>query len=160
MIDLGCRSRRWVLACGLALSIVQGRSLPAAPEEEAAEIFESINLKQLMTIMKEEGYAVSRDKNGTLIWKINGFKTRLIIPDGEASNIQFHTAFNDGSATPEKVNAWNRTKRYSRTYLDDDGDPHLELDLDLEGGVTRERIVNFLLTCRVSMEAWCEEVVK
>lgn len=103
---------------------------------------------------------MSRDKNGTLIWKINGFKTRLIIPDGEASNIQFHTAFNDGSATPEKVNAWNRTKRYSRTYLDDDGDPHLELDLDLEGGVTRERIVNFLLTCRVSMEAWCEEVVK
>lgn len=51
MIAPRCRSRRWVLACGLALATVKGRPLPAAPTEEEEEIFESINLKLLMTIM-------------------------------------------------------------------------------------------------------------
>ena len=58
----------------------------------------------------------------------------------------------------DKINAWNAGKRYSRSYLDEEKDPCLELDLDLAGGVTRERIVDFLLTCKQSL-ATCEKEV-
>jgi hypothetical protein len=57
------------------------------------------------------------------------------------------------------VNEWNRTKRYSRSYLDEEGDPFLELDLDLAGGVLKERIVDFLSTCRQSFLIWYDEVL-
>lgn len=48
---------------------------------------------------------------------------------------------------------------YSSSYIDKDGDPVLELDLNLEGGVTEKRIVDFLLTSRVSYLAWRKEVL-
>jgi hypothetical protein len=38
-------------------------------------------------------------------------------------------------------------------------DPHLELDLDICGGVTEDRIRDFLKTCKVSFTAWQDEVV-
>lgn len=31
-----------------------------------------------------------------------------------------------------KVNEWNRQKRFSKAYIDDDGDPFLELDVNLD----------------------------
>jgi hypothetical protein len=52
--------------------------------------------------------------------------------------------------TLERINAWNREKRFSRAFLDD-GDPVLESDLGLTGGVTRETVVSFLKTFEVSL---------
>jgi hypothetical protein len=59
-----------------------------------------------------------------------------------------------------KVNAWNKTKRFSRSYLDDDDHVCLELDLDLAGGVTPDRVRDFLKTCRSAFQLWCREVVE
>lgn len=42
------------------------------------------------------------------------------------------------------VNDWNAQQRWSRAYLDHDGDPVLESDLSLHGGVTRENVRIFL----------------
>ena len=39
-------------------------------------------------------------------------------------------------------------------------DRFLELDLDLAGGVTLDRIKDYLRTCRLSYTAWVAEVVK
>lgn len=125
----------------------------------ADRIYSTINTEGLLEIMKEEGYAASSSENDIVIWKHDGYKSHVFISGRNGSNLQFHTSFGDCNATLKKINEWNRTKRYSRTYLDDDGDPHLELDLDLTGGVTLARIVDFLSTCRVSMDAWCDEVV-
>ena len=40
----------------------------------------------------------------------------------------------------DKINEWNRSKRFSRAYLDADGDAVVEMDLNLRGGVTRDNI--------------------
>jgi hypothetical protein len=109
--------------------------------------------------MEGEGYATSKDDDGDIVWKIDGMKSFMLISnDGES--MQFHAAFGDGNATLKKVNDWNKKRRFSRSYLDDSGDPHLELDLDLAGGVTKSRIVDFLKTCTTSFRAWSSEVVK
>jgi hypothetical protein len=113
----------------------------------------------MAAILKSEGYAHTVDPDGNIIWTIEGYKTTLIISTDKKS-VQFYASFGDGNATLKKVNEWNKGKKYSKSYLDDDGDPVLELDLDLEGGVTRERIVDYLKTCRSSFTAWLKEVVQ
>lgn len=44
----------------------------------------------------------------------------------------------------EHINEWNREARFSRAYVDQDGDAVLEFDLDLEGGVTLGAVHAFL----------------
>ncbi|GAA5335473.1 YbjN domain-containing protein [Thermus hydrothermalis] len=44
----------------------------------------------------------------------------------------------------EVVNAWNRERRFSRAYLDEEGDVWLEADLDLTGGVSLGAVLVFL----------------
>jgi hypothetical protein len=156
-------------ACALllaaALQPLCSPSVHAAPlAVQAAEdgtdvVISMITTEELRSIMKAEGYETTFDKDGDVVWKIEGFKSHVFVAkDGKA--IQFHSSFSDGNATLKKVNEWNRTKRFSRTYLDDDGDPHLELDLDMDGGVTVARLLDFLKTCRVSFDAWCRDVVE
>ena len=143
----------------LAILIVAATvGLPAAHAGQDQAIITSITADQLKTILKEEGYAVSTDQDGDLLWKIEGYRTYLIVSD-KGQYVQFQSSFEETEATIEKVNEWNKTKRYSRSYLDDDQDPILELDLDLEGGITRARINSFLKTCAVSFKGWLKEVV-
>jgi len=123
------------------------------------ETVDSMTVAQLAEFMAGEGYAVEVKEAGYLQWKLEGFRCQIFVGNDNKS-IQFHSSFADGTATLKRVNEWNRTMRYSRSYLDDDGDPHLELDLDMCGGVTTDRIRDYLKTCRVSFEAWQLKVVK
>ncbi|MBM4021319.1 MAG: YbjN domain-containing protein [Planctomycetes bacterium] len=84
--------------------------------------------------MRGEGYAVEMHEAGFVPWKLDGFRCQMFVSD-DASALQFHVSFRDGNATLKKANTWDATKRFSRTYLDDEGGPHRELDLDLAGGV-------------------------
>jgi hypothetical protein len=38
------------------------------------------------------------------------------------------------SATINSINEWNKSKRFSRGYIDKDGDPLIEFDIDLDDG--------------------------
>ncbi len=125
----------------------------------SAQVIKKIERKELLKILSGEGYtATEAESERNILWTLSGFKTLLLIAENMES-IQFYVAFSDSKATLDKVNTWNKEKKYSRSYLDNDGDPVLELDLDLAGGVTKERIVDFLLTCRVSLSAWKAAVV-
>lgn len=57
-----------------------------------------------------------------------------------------------------QINEWNKSKLFSRAYLDSDGDPHLESDIDIEGGVSRETIRDFFRTYRISVRAFTEHI--
>jgi Putative bacterial sensory transduction regulator len=133
---------------------------PSTSQEDISErIYKNITTAQMLAIMDDEGYAVSIDEDGDILWKINGLKTFIIVSGNEEAML-FSSAFSVGNATMEKVNEWNKTKRYSRSYLDDEDDPHLELDLDLAGGVTHARILDYIKTCRVSYVMWCDDVIR
>jgi len=61
--------------------------------------------------------------------------------------IQFMAAFDleDGTSF-ERINLWNREHRFGRGYLDDENDPFVEMDLDVEYGFTTEALANNLDT--------------
>jgi hypothetical protein len=52
------------------------------------------------------------------------------------------------------VNDWNRDKNYTKAFLDKDGDPNLEMDLDLAGGVTVARVKDAISTFEQSLKAF------
>ncbi len=57
-----------------------------------------------------------------------------------------------------KINEWNRDKILSRAYTDSEGDPFLQADLDLDGGVNRDAIVEFLKTYRTSVRSFIKHI--
>ena len=42
------------------------------------------------------------------------------------------------------IDRWNRTRRFGKGYLDRVGDPVVEFDLDVEGGVAEANVTEFL----------------
>ncbi len=49
--------------------------------------------------------------------------------------IQFSTGYDlDTPMNATKINEWNRDNRFGRAYLDDQGDPFIEMDINLDGG--------------------------
>lgn len=53
-------------------------------------------------------------------------------------DLNFYLGFLDLKPTLEEINDWNYNKRFSRAYIDQDGDACVEMDLDLVKGVTAE----------------------
>lgn len=145
------------LVLALVLALLAGGA--QAQGEDLQRVYSRISAEEMKAIMQGEGYAVSTDDDGELRWKIEGFHTFIVVYDDQES-VQFRAAFGDVETTMDEVNQWNATKRYSTSYLDDEGDPVLNLDLDLAGGVTRARIVDFLKTCKMSFETWVAETIR
>ena len=50
----------------------------------------------------------------------------------------------EGPADLDLANAWNKDHRFSRAYVDEEGNIWLELELDLSGGVSLGAVRTFL----------------
>jgi hypothetical protein len=51
------------------------------------------------------------------------------------ATVTFHSGYDlTNSPGLEKINEWNRGKRFGRAYLDKEDDPILEMDVDLDDG--------------------------
>ena len=70
------------------------------------------------------------------------------------SFLELYNAFTDVAPTPTVVNEWNQTNRFSRAYVDKDGNATIEDDLILTGGVTRENVEIFVKTFRDTVSRW------
>jgi hypothetical protein len=55
------------------------------------------------------------------------------------ATVQFHSAYDlRNPVSLDRINEWNRTKRFGRAFLDKENDPVLEMDVDLDdGGLSR-----------------------
>lgn len=78
----------------------------------------------------------------------------------QCRTLQYYMGFNDAKGvTAEKLNLWNREKRFGRAYRDEAGDPILEMDLDLDfAGIPRENVGESLNTWAMLMTAFREHV--
>lgn len=121
-------------------------------------MYTSLSSAQLQAQMQAGGYSFEVDEDGDLIWTLNGYSAYLIIAEDQQS-VLLRMSFHDSIATIDDVNGWNRAMKYSRSYIDEVGDPVLELDLELRGGVSAEHIQQFLRNCRDSMTYWVRDVI-
>lgn len=147
---------QFTLAAILLATCGLNRSARAA-DDTVLDVMTGTTLK---AIMAAQGFnATQLDEDGDLLGRIEGVPFYIIIAEDKQSMV-FRYSASGSNATLAKCNQWNLTKKYSRAYIDKDGDPVLELDLDLEGGVTVARIKDYILTCKVSMFVFRREVVQ
>lgn len=133
---------------------------PAQAAQAAPTVLETVTAEQLQRLFHELGYIGAEiDADGDIAVRIQGFHVYAILHGSESSVIQMYFAIRAPATELDRVNAWNRGYRFSRAYLDGDGDPVLMSDLDLEGGVTETRIKDFLRTFDALLGAFRREVL-
>lgn len=132
---------------------------PAAAQALANnQIVERVDAKFVQRILNDMGFTGSQiDEDGDVTVMMQGMEVTLFIDETKTS-VQFYFGMRGTDAGLDTVNSWNRTKRYSRAYLDKEGDPILESDLDLEGGVTVARIKDFVKTYGLSLAAFLKVI--
>jgi hypothetical protein len=121
---------------------------------------DTMTADDLQALLRTEGYTVDRvDAQGNVVFKVEGTKVLALIQSNKTT-IVFHIGWSGAAeATQKKVNDWNKTKLYSRAYLDDEGDPALELDLDLRDGVTMGHAKRVLKSIGPTMSQFKKDVL-
>lgn len=101
--------------------------------------------RSIAAVMQKEGYRaeISTDDVGDpkIESSTGGYKFAVLFygcKDGKnCKTVQFYGGFTlkDGDTVElEKLNNWNKARRFGRVYRDDVGDPVIEMDVDLEAG--------------------------
>lgn len=135
------------------VAITAGALLAApgfTPPMAAQQVVGEVSTDQLQKMLESMGYEVEQPKEDMLQFAIEGH-TALIV--NKKTNIQFYSYFKKQKKKMDlkKVNEWNATKRFSRAYLDQDGDAVIEWDVDLEGGTTAGALKESIRTYRVGV---------
>lgn len=74
-------------------------------------------------------------------------------------SVQFSAGWAGSKVTLEQLDEWNRTTRFGKAYLDKDGDPRLEMDVNLDGGVTRKNFDDWVDWWKVSLKGFKSKVL-
>lgn len=120
----------------IALSIVAAASLAAAPLQ--AQVVGDPDVIQ--NFLQSYGLQVSRDTDSSgdprLSSRIEGTNFKVYFygcKKGVCDSIQFSSGFDlSKPMSAWKINEWNRKKRFGKAYLDDEGDPYIEYDVNLD----------------------------
>ena len=79
---------------------------------------------------------------------VNGIKFSIHLrecdPDGRCQSILFSANWHIAAVSQERMLDWNRTRRFGRGYLSEQGMPVVEMDMDVHHGATTEALVSNL----------------
>lgn len=106
-----------------------------------------ISGEELLELFQEMGFVAELDAFGdgtpVLRFQVEGLKCLVLFygieGDGRARSLQFRAIFSD-LLPLQKINEWHRSKRFPKAYLDTDGNVTVDMDVFLDGGVSREHI--------------------
>lgn len=125
-------------AASLAAGSVQAKPIPDA----------GLTLEEVKAWMESDDYKVTIETydSGTRYLRsdTDGVKFDVDFYDCDKDRcraLQLNAGFDMDDGLPqEKVNQWNREKRYLRCYDDDSGDPHFAYDVNVAPGGTYEAL--------------------
>jgi len=139
---MGPISLRIALAMGAALAFV------ATPAQ--AELVNAKNPATIKAIVESQGWPatiVSKpDEDPYIESNRNGLKFLVLFmnctDNRNCKTLQYYMGFTDAkNVSLERLNEWNKTKRFARAYRDKEGDPVLEMDVDIDfAGIPRENL--------------------
>ncbi|MDR2197858.1 MAG: YbjN domain-containing protein [Deltaproteobacteria bacterium] len=122
------------------------------------DVYETISPSQLIKLIENRGDQAKTSGDDTVVWTTkDGILFAIQISEKEDSLIVLYYD-SDLKADDVKINKWNKDKAFSKAYLDKEGDAFLELDLDLEGGVTEDNMLSFFKLCEASAKGFEKEM--
>lgn len=133
-----------------------------------AELINAANPETIRAVVESQGWPatiVARPGNDPYIESNrNGLKFLVLFMNCEegqrCKTLQYYMGFSDAKdVTLERLNQWNKEKRFARAYKDDAGDPVLEMDVDLDfAGIPRENVGETFNTWASLMDSFREYV--
>lgn len=127
------------VAVAVSLSLSFG-----APSASASDLIDATDPEEIVNIARGYGAAtLGTDNVGDpqVTGRIGGNAYTIFFygcTDGrDCTNLQFSSGWISDDVDLAMINRWNREHRFSRAYLDDENDPIIEMDVNLEFGVSR-----------------------
>ena len=152
-----------IFATALIITLLLAVFVNGNAQAASYAIYKTLTGKQLAQLMQKFGVDPdltiyegqdSVEDYPIIPWIIDDQTTLVNVADN-GTRIEFYVYLETKHQNIlERVNEWNKNRFYSRSHVDDDGDPVLELELDLAGGVTEARIEDFFKTCLRSYRDW------
>lgn len=144
-------------ALALAILIVS-----AAPYSKgwAQELLDGSTIDRIIIAARDYGSAarnIQPDGNPMISGRIDGIpytvRFRNCTDINNCSDMNFRVGF---LVKPDiqTINAWNRDKRFSKSYLDADGDAILEMDVILGGGVSTRNMAEVFSYWRLTLRQY------
>lgn len=105
------------------------------------------NLADVTAALQRYGVVVEEsplsDGDIALVTHFEGVKSTIFFYGCDAGtvnnchSVQFFAGFITEDPFPlARINEWNRDRRFGRAYVDDENDPVIEMDVNLDGGTT------------------------
>jgi len=122
-----------------ALLLMAGVAI-AAPA--SAQMISAANPEAVAKVMRDKGYAVelTTDGEGDPMIKSDIDGDLFVVmfynctDNKNCKTLQFYMGFTEPVITGERINEWNQKHRFAFAYNDEEGDPVLEMDVDLDHG--------------------------
>ena len=138
-----------------------------APAAYAEDIINAENPDAILNIARGFGYAtLGKDSQGDpkISGRVEGTRYGIYFygcSEGKNCNqIQFATGWGEIKVPMDEINEWNRKRRYGKAYLDKDGDPMVEMMVNINYGVTTKNLEDTFDWWTKVMKDFGENVVK
>lgn len=144
-----------VLVCALAVT-----AMFHSAHADDQRVVDTMTSTQMRDLLGDEGFTgATIDEDDDVIVRMNGYPVIVFVRENNYTVIRFLFAVIGTNANYRDVNDWNRDRLFTKAYLDGDGDPALEMDMDLTGGVTIANIREAIRTYSQSHVAFLQDVV-
>ena len=114
-------------------------------QAQAQALLDGNSVDEILTIARYYGDAtLDQQSNGDpqIRGSIDGIGYSIYFRNCTANqnceDVNFYSGILDNTAALETINQWNQTRRFGKAYLDGDGDTVVEMDVNLENGVSAE----------------------
>lgn len=154
-------SRAGQILVGMVAALSTCVAMAASPPP----LIEATNPQAILDVAKGYGSATleTRDGDPRIAGRISGIKYFVLFygckSSGKCTDIQFSTGWTGYKVTLEQVNGWNRDKRFGKAYLDNENDPRLEMEVNLDHGVTRNNLDDSFDWWRIALEEFSKKVL-
>jgi len=123
-------------------------ALLLAPVAKAQQLVTAGQPEEIENIARGYGSAnLTEDNRGDpmVTGRIDGTRYQVLFygctNGAECRSIQFSAGWiTDGAVSRAQIGEWNRTRRFGKAFLDNEGDPVLQWDVNLFGGVSRRNL--------------------
>lgn len=118
-----------------------------------ATVYSAVSGKEIAAMLSTEGYqptlGKAEDGDPQIKFKVQGKTIYFDFYDCNKTEFCGSLNISTGWALKTKLkaadlNKWNADNRYIRVYTDEDNDPFLESDTDLDGGATLNNVKEFV----------------
>jgi hypothetical protein len=137
------------------------------PAAYADNIISAENPDAILNIAKGYGSAtLEKDSSNDpfITGRIDGTRYGIFFygcSDGkECDDILFAAAWGGVKVSMDDINAWNRDKKFGKAFLDKDGDPRLEMPVNLDYGVTQRNLDDTFYWWAKALAVFKKDVLK